>query len=93
LVAAPDDVNECNCSICHRLGVLWAYYAMSDVRIEGATVTYAWGEKTIDFHHCPTCGCTTHWSPRGERARLGINARLLAPEVLAAARVRHSDNR
>jgi hypothetical protein len=76
-----------------RLGTLWAYYAPSDVRAVGITATYCWGDKTIDFHHCTTCGCTTHWSPRAGRAsdRMGVNARLFAPEVLAAARVRRLD--
>jgi hypothetical protein len=63
------------------------------VRVTGATATYRWGDKTIDFHHCPTCGCITHWSPLEGRAidRMGVNARLLDPDVLAAARVRRLD--
>jgi hypothetical protein len=91
---APTEVTSCNCSVCRRLGTLWAYYALGDVRITGATATYCWGDKSIDFHHCATCGCTTHWSPRAGRAeqdRMGINARLLAPEVVGAARVRRLD--
>jgi hypothetical protein len=94
LASAPAEVTSCNCSICHRLGTLWAYYATADVRIRGATATYRRGDKTIDFHHCATCGCTTHWSPlphRDEPDRMGINARLLAPTILAAARVRRLD--
>ena len=91
---APADVTSCNCSICRRLGTLWAYYQPAHVRIAGPTTTYRRGDRTIDFHHCPTCGCTTHWSPIPEvRAsdRMGINARLLDPEILAAARVRRLD--
>ena len=91
---APTQVTSCNCSICHRLGTLWAYYAPSQVRVVGPTVTYRRGDKTIDFHHCATCGCTTHWSPiEGvrEQGRMGINSRLLPPHVLAAARVRRLD--
>jgi len=93
IASAPTQVTSCNCSICRRLGTLWAYYAPADVRITGPTATYHWGDKTLDFHHCATCGCTTHWSPRDNRIadRMGINARLLAPAVLAAARVRRLD--
>jgi hypothetical protein len=89
----PTELTSCNCSICRRLGTLWAYYAPAEVQITGATATYAWGEKSIDFHHCATCGSTTHWSPRAGRApgRMGINARLLSPEVVAAARIRRLD--
>jgi hypothetical protein len=64
------------------------------VTISGSTSTYRWGDKTIDFHRCTTCGCTTHWSPIGaerDTRRMGINARLLAPEVVAAARLRRLD--
>lgn len=90
---APTQLTSCNCSICRRLGTLWAYYPPADVRVTGTTVTYCWGDQTLDLHHCPTCGCTTHWSPRPGREanRMGINARLLAPEVVAAARVRRLD--
>lgn len=90
----PSQVTDCNCSICRRLGTLWAYYAPAQVRIAGATATYRRGDKTIDFHHCATCGCTTHWSPIAgvrEQERVGINARLLASEVLARVRVRRLD--
>ena len=90
---APETVTSCNCSICRKLGTLWAYYEPADATVVGPTATYAWGDKTIDFHHCPTCGCPTHWSPRPGRVgnRMGINARLLAVEVLGAARVRRLD--
>lgn len=91
---APSQVTACNCSICRRLGTLWAYYAPAQVRVTGATATYRRGDKTIDFHHCATCGCTTHWSPiEGVRdsGRMGVNARLLASEVLERARVRRLD--
>ena len=89
----PEHLTSCNCSICRRLGTLWAYYAPANVTILGDTTTYRWGDKTIDFHRCTTCGCTTHWSPIAGRDmdRMGINGRLLAPEVLAAARVRRLD--
>jgi hypothetical protein len=92
--SAPSQVTSCNCSICRRLGTLWAYYVPADVTVSGPTSTYRWGDKTIDFHHCTSCGCTTHWSPIPtirDGNRMGINARLLAPEVLAAARVRRLD--
>ncbi len=90
---APVQVTSCNCSICRRYGTLWAYYAPADVEVTGATATYRWGDETIDFHHCPTCGCVTHWSPLDGRAedRMGVNARLFGPEVVGAARVRRLD--
>jgi hypothetical protein len=95
IAAAPSEVTECNCSICRRYGVLWAYYSPRDVRVEtrGATTqTYMWDDRSIAFHRCPHCGCVSHWSPVDPtRDRMGVNARLMPPEVLAKARVRHLD--
>jgi len=91
----PSDVNACNCSICRRYGALWAYYQRPQVRFaaeNGPTDTYMWGDRDLEFHRCHTCGCITHWSAV-DRAyeRMGVNARLMPPEVLAAIPIRHSD--
>ena len=94
LAAAPEQVTQCNCSICRRYGTLCAYYHPAQVRVSGATDTYMWGEKQIAFHRCPDCGCVTHWTPVDPgipQDRWGVNARMLAPELLAQARVRRFD--
>jgi hypothetical protein len=92
---APDTVTDCNCSICRRRGALWAYYSPTKVRIhppEGATSIYMWGDRDIEFHACKVCHTTTHWAPADKRLeRMGVNARLMDLEVLAAARVRKHD--
>jgi hypothetical protein len=93
--APPPHLTDCNCTICRRYGVLWAYYAPKDVKIlapAGATDTYLWGERSLAFHRCKTCGCITHWAavdPGVER--MGINARLMDPEVLRSLRIRKLD--
>jgi hypothetical protein len=92
--AAPTEITDCNCSICRRYGVLWAYYRLAEVRIVApdATESYRWGARRIDFHHCRTCGCVAHWSAVDPaRDRMGVNARLMDPDVAAAARLRHLD--
>lgn len=96
IARAPTTVTDCNCSICRRLGVLWAYYDPREVTImaaSGATASYAWGDKAIAFHRCNICGCTTYWASLGEASadRLGVNARLMDPAVLVAAKVRRLD--
>jgi hypothetical protein len=96
LAEAPLTVTDCNCSICRRLGVLWAYYPPDQVAISAApeaTAAYVWGDATIEFRHCRVCGCVSHWAPLDDRfpGRMGVNARLMPPEVLAAARVRTLD--
>ena len=94
VAAAPVEVTDCNCSICRRYGVLWAYYKPADVDLSGvgATDTYAWADRSIAFYRCAACGCVTHWAAvNPARQRMGINARLLPSDVLAAARVRLLD--
>lgn len=93
--AAPTEVTECNCSLCRRWGVPWVYGDADEFVVsaaDDAADTYAWNGRHVDFHRCATCGCVTHWVPRdGGRSDRGVNARLLPPDILAAARVRHKD--
>ena len=92
---APDDVNACNCSICRCYGALWAYYPPPQVRFAsdgGPTDVYMWGDCELEFHRCRVCGCVTHWAPVDRTyPRMGVNARLMPPEVLAEIPVRHGD--
>jgi hypothetical protein len=91
---APQDVTDCNCSVCRRYGVLWAYYAPSQVHFTKppATDTYMWDDKEIQFHRCRVCGCTSHWSPiDASMNRMGVNARLMDPDLLRPIRVRRLD--
>ena len=95
IAAGPETVTDCNCSICRRYGVLWAYYSPKQVRFatgEDATEFYMWGDKSLEFHRCRNCGCVTHWAAIDKsRDRMGVNARLMAPEILTAARIRRLD--
>ena len=90
---APQEATDCNCTICRRYGALWAYYSPKDVELTNdATDIYVWGRKMIEFHRCKRCGCITHWAPVDKTYdRLGVNARLMVPEVLDQVRVRHWD--
>jgi hypothetical protein len=95
LSVIPREVTECNCSLCRKYGVLWAYLEASELGVTpdpSSTGAYAWNGRHVDFHHCRTCGCVTHWTPRDPmRSRRGINARLLPADVLAKAKIRHLD--
>jgi len=92
----PRTVTDCNCSICRRYGVLWAYYKASTVRVEAApkaTRGYSWGRKVLRFVRCATCGCVMCWervSPEPER-KMGVNARNFEPKALRSVRVRRFD--
>jgi hypothetical protein len=75
---APEWVGSCNCSLCTKTGWLVAYYPDGEVTVEGETIAYVWGDRMIGIHHCPTCGCGTHWKTLGEDfGRMGVHARLL----------------
>lgn len=84
ITRAPDEVTDCNCTLCRRYGTLWAYYSPKDVTIPGGlTDTYLRGAKQIEFHRCKICGCVTHWSPVDKTYdRMGVNARMLPPGSL-----------
>jgi hypothetical protein len=92
--AGLTEVTDCNCSICRRYGVLWFYASLRQVTFasNGKTDTYEWDDRSIKFHRCAACGCVTHWSANDPgRDKMGINARLVAPETLNAAHRRPLD--
>ena len=98
VAGTPQSVTDCNCSICRRLGALWAYFDPADVDMGGAQATVAYvrhdgpDQGRLGFHHCPTCGCTTHWRNLDPQAtRMGVNARMIDPTVLKGIRVRRLD--
>jgi hypothetical protein len=93
IAEAPTELTDCNCSICRRLGALWAYYHPDQVKISGATISYVWGDEDLEFHTCSKCGCTSHWGPtaKARAQRMGINARLLDPPLIGGLRVRLFD--
>lgn len=96
LPSRPRVLVSCNCSICRRYGTLWTYFRADRVRVErtpGGTQAYAWGGRRLRFVRCAGCGCVTHWELARPRpaSRIGVNARLLEPEVLEGIRVRRLD--
>ncbi len=92
----PRSITHCNCSICRRYGVLWAYYKEEAVTVTAApkaTQSYIWGRRLQRFVRCKTCGCVVHWQrlesvPNG---RMGVNARLFDPEQLGPVTIRQFD--
>ena len=91
-----DSLTSCNCSICHRLGALWAYYSASEVIIDvggDSSVAYEWGDKTMKYHRCCRCGCTTYYTTtesNGNRL-VAINCRMVDPKVIESLQVKYFD--
>ncbi len=90
----PPSATACNCTVCRRYGVLWAYgWLDEDIRVSGTTKAYIRGDKVLSFHFCPDCGCVTHWRGIGEgpdgRVRCAVNLRLTEPDPVANVPIRH----
>jgi hypothetical protein len=92
-------VTACNCTLCRRYGVQWAYdYENSRIRISGPTSTYTRTDRetpSIEIRFCPTCGCVICWRgpavrPDGGR-RMAVNVRLAPPEGIAHLPIDHLD--
>jgi hypothetical protein len=92
----PESATTCNCTVCRRYGVLWAYdYEDERIRVSGPTRVYAWGSRTLGFHFCADCGCVAYWRAlapgKDGRRRIAVNLRLAEPEAVAAIVVDHFD--
>lgn len=92
----PDSVTQCTCSICRRYGAQWAYCTRKTAKVTSAPdvmAAYLWGDKEIEFYHCTTCGCMTHYESveKADDSRIAVNARMLPPEDTAGIRVRTFD--
>ena len=96
LLQRPRLLVKCNCSICRRLGALWAYGDRQTIKMDypkDATRAYMWGDKKIEFHFCKACGCTTHYQTRApeETQRIAANGGLLDQHVIGSIPLRHFD--
>jgi len=92
----PLKATRCNCSICRRLGAVYAYFDLGTVPIEGHpqhTQAYIHGDKTLRTLRCKTCGCATHWEPLGDEptGQHGVNLNNFDPALLERIDVRRFD--
>ena len=91
----PESATACNCTICRRYGVLWAYdHEDEGIRVTGPTKGYVRGRST-EFHFCPECGCVAYWRARAPgadgRRRAAVNLRLAEPDAVGAIIMDHFD--
>ncbi|WP_310619489.1 GFA family protein [Flexibacterium corallicola] len=90
----PEWLTECNCSACRKMGTVWAHAELDKIKIisePDATLSYQWGDHTLEFHSCKTCGCTSHWSPLGEGNRMAVNMKLTELDEVSRHKIRHFD--
>ena len=48
----PEQLIECNCSVCTKVGGRWAYFSPADVSVVGETVGYEQGDRTLSMRFC-----------------------------------------
>lgn len=94
-VGLPESATACNCTVCRRYGVLWAYdYVDQGIKTSGATTAYLRG-RAIEFHFCPKCGCVAYWRAQAPdddgRRRIAVNLRLAEPQAVAQLPIDHFD--
>lgn len=92
----PRTLTECNCSICRRYGAAWAYYSRKTAQLMSSPDVvsgYTWGSRRLEFYHCKSCGCLTHYESveKKEDSRVAVNARMFEPSQIAAVRRRKFD--
>lgn len=90
-----ESATACNCTVCRRYGVLWAYdYEGEGIHVTGPTRAYVRG-KHIEFHFCPNCGCVASWRAitpdKQGRRRIAVNLRLTEPGPIAKLPIDHFD--
>lgn len=95
----PDYINDCNCSLCTKLGTTWVYYAPDELIVDEAGldsfVRSDLAEPFLRTFRCAHCGCVTHWRlirPYNP-PRAGVNAQLFEPGALDGVEVRLVDGR
>jgi hypothetical protein len=96
VAALPESYTVCNCSICRRYATRWLYFIRKDVTIVAAPEAigiYIWGDRMLNFCHCKTCGCLTHYEDveRTPESRVALNGNMLPPGSIEGLRVRRFD--
>ena len=86
-VPEPTELSACTCSYCDRVGALWAYCKVDDLKLKTSrdrVSTYQFGSYLVEHHHCAICGCATWGSspdfssgkPDFAHPRVGWNVRM-----------------
>jgi len=92
----PKSLTRCTCSICRRYGAQWAYCTRNTATVScdpDAISAYSWGDKLLEFYHCNTCGCLTHYESvdKFDDSRIAVNARMMSLTDIAGVRIRTFD--
>jgi hypothetical protein len=89
-------VNECNCSICSKVGYLHLIVPKSRFRlVQGAEwlTTYTFNTGTAKHLFCKVCGVKSFYIPRSHPNGYSINARCLDPGTVVGMTIRLFDGK
>ena len=92
----PDEVSECNCSVCARKAYLhWIVprAAFQLVAGENDLATYRFNTGVAQHHFCRHCGVASFYVPRSNPDSIDVNARCLDGVDVAALPRRSFDGR
>lgn len=89
----------CNCTLCRRYGVIWAYdYEHERIEISGPSASYIRADDpspSLEIRFCPRCAGVICWrglqTDEAGRRRIAVNLRLAAPETVADLAIDHFD--
>jgi hypothetical protein len=92
-VTAPPKitVDECNCSICSKVGYLHLIVPKSRFRlVQGAEwlTTYTFNMGTAQRLFCKVCGVKSFYIPRSHPNGYSVNARCLDPDTVVGMTIR-----
>lgn len=92
----PEQVTQCNCSLCTKTGFRGVYFGSNELVIEGEFHSYVRDDLKQAYlanHRCAYCGILTHWTPLTDppHERMGVNARLIDPAALDGVPVQEVD--
>jgi hypothetical protein len=94
----PEQVTQCNCSLCTKTGFRGVYFGSDELVIEGEFDCYVRSDIKEPFlanFRCANCGILTHWTPLTDppHERMGVNARLLDQELLKGVPIQEVDGK
>jgi centromere protein V len=97
-VTAPPEitVDECNCSICSKVGYLHLIVPKSRFRlVQGAEwlTTYTFNTGTAKHLFCKVCGVKSFYIPRSHPNGYSVNARCLDPGTVVGTTIRPFDGK
>jgi hypothetical protein len=87
-------VDECNCSICSKLGYLHLIVPRSRFRLlrgDDCLTTYTFHTGVAQHTFCSVCGVKSFYVPRSHPEGISVNARCIDPGTISELAVRPFD--